>query len=225
MLMERLSTERGAGAQQGSPGPRADHAALRDLLSEELLAAMPVEAWRKLFLGADYDSIRFTEETCTLLACDRPAAEWTEPDLRTLAVRFGGCLELAGERVVIAFATPRAGLEVAMLLQRTSPQRLRSALVTAPCVAATFEIEGQRRRFTLGQAASEAGTSADSTAPGTIYICASTWSALGAATLERLAQRALVTTEYQGDVVISASVTLAPPPRADLSTFAGLGRI
>ena len=208
---------------EGDPAP-ADHAALLDTLSEELLNELPVDVWRKLFLGPGYDTIRFARETCSLLACDLPSAEWSEADVRTLASRFGGCVEQFGARVLVAFARPRAALEVALLLQRTSTLRLRCAVVTAPCLAATFEIDGEPRRLTLGDASRTAARCADSTAPGSTQLCAATWRALGPVALERLTQRALVTTEYQGDEVISASVTPAPS-RADLSTFAGLGRI
>lgn len=216
---------RPAGGESAPAGLPADAAALLEAWSEELLDDLPLEMGRKLFVGAGYETIRFAQETCSLLACDPPSGEWTEGDLRTLALRFGGSVEQFGARVLVAFARPRAALEVALLLQRTSTRRLRCAVVTAPCLTASFELEGEPRRLVLGEGRRSAAACADSTAPGTTQLCAATWRALGAATLERLAQRALVTTEYQGDEVISASVTLAPPPRADLSTFAGLGLV
>lgn len=211
--------------EERKKGMPAEQAALLDALAEELLNDLPVDVWRKLFLGPGYDTIRFTEECSTLLACDLAASEWTETDVRTLATRFEGCLEQFGKRVLMAFTRPRAALEVALLLQRTSTARLRSALVTAPCLAARFEIDGVARQLTLGEMPRRAVGCADSTAPGSIHLCAATWRALGPVALDRLTERALVTTEYQGEEVLSASVTLAPPPRADLSTFAGLGLV
>jgi hypothetical protein len=223
MLRDPLATGKGLAAE--TTPLAGNRAACLDLLSEELLEQLPVEAWRGLFLGPGYESIRFEDETSTLVCCEPPTPEWSEADLRTLATRFGGRVERFGARVLMAFTKPRAALEVAMLLQRTCPRRLRSALVTGPCVVASFEVEGESRRLSLGDAANAARTCADSAPPGSIHLCAATWGALGPAALERHTHRALVTTEYQGDQVISAFVTLAPPPRADLSTFAGLGLV
>ena len=214
-----------ASDEQVAQAQGADRAACLDLLSEELLAEVPVQAWRKLFLGRDYDAIRFAEETCTFLCCEAPAPEWDESDVRTLAGRFGGVVERYGTHVMVAFAQPRAALEMALLLQRTCSRRLRSALLTAAGVAASFELDGESRRLTLGTAPGLARGCADATPPGSIHLCAATWRALGPAVLERHTHQALVTTEYQGDEVISAFITLAPPPRADLSTFAGLGLV
>jgi len=202
-----------------------DRAACLDLLSEELLEELPVDAWRQLFLGPCYEGIRFVQETQTLVCCEPPTPEWSETDVRTLAARFGGGVERYGPRIVMAFARPRAALEVAMLLQRTCTRRLRSALLTAPCITACFEVGGESRRLSLGDAAGAVRACADNAPPGSIHLCAATWRALGPAALERQTHRALVTTEYQGDEVISAFITLAPPPRADLSTFAGLGLV
>ncbi|MEJ8835406.1 hypothetical protein [Ramlibacter sp. AN1133] len=225
MLRDPLAAGNGLVPGDSAAALPADRAGWLDLLSEELLAELPVEAWRKLFLGPGYESIRFVHETSTLLCCEAPTPEWSEDDVRTLAARFGGSVERYAQRVVVAFARPRAALEVAMLLQRTCTRRLRTALLTAPCVAACFEVEGESRRLTLGDAPGAARACADSAPPGSIHLCAATWRALGPAALEQQTQRALVTTEYQGDEVISAFITPAPPPRADLSTFAGLGLV
>jgi hypothetical protein len=225
MLIEQLSAGNGLVAATTQAPPLADRAAWLDILSEELLNDLPVESWRQLFLGPGYEGIRFGEETATLLCCEAPAPEWGEADVRMVALRFGGCVERYGARVLMAFSRPRAALEVAMLLQRTCTRRLRSALLTTPCVAAHYEVAGEVRRLTLGDAAANARSCADSTPPGSIHLCGATWRAIGAAVLERHTVRALVTTEYQGDEVISAFITLAPPPRADLSTFAGLGLV
>lgn len=225
MLTDQLSAGQGLLPAAGAVGLAAERAAWLDVLSEELLTELPVEVWRKLFLGSGYDSIRFAHETTTLLCCEQPGPEWAEADVRTLATRFGGWVERYGTRVTMAFAAPRAALEIALMLQRTASRRLRIALLTAPCVAASFDIEGEARRLTLGNAAAIARACADKAPPGSIQLCAATWRALGPAALERHAQHAMVTTEYQGDEVISAFITPAPPPRADLSTFAGLGLV
>ena len=209
------------GATQAPP----DRAVWLDLLSEELLDELPVESWRRLFLGPGYEGIRFVHATTTLLCIEPPAPEWSEAEVRTLAMRFGGVVERQGTRVLVSFARARAALEVAMLLQRTCTRRLRSALLTAACVTAWFEVDGESRRLTLGDAPAAASACADHAPPGSIQLCAATWRALGPAALERQTHRALVTTEYQGDDVISAFITPAPPPRADLSTFAGLGLV
>lgn len=222
MLTDQLSSGDGLVTPAVAP---ADRVAWLDVLSEELLNELPVEAWRKLFLGPAYDSIRFTQEHCTVLCCEVPAPEWPEVDLRTLVTRFGGSLEYRGAYVVMAFGRPRAALEVAMLVQRTCTRRLRSALLTDKVVSAAFEIDGDKRRVMLGEALRTARTNAENAPPGSIHVCAASWRALGPAALDRHTHRALVTTEYQGDEVISATITLPPPPRAALSTFAGLGLV
>jgi hypothetical protein len=222
MLSEQLSMGNGLVPCAVAPG---DRAAWLDVLSEELLNHLPVEAWRKLFLGAGFDHIRFTQETLTLVCCEMPAPEWSEVDLRTLAARFGGSLEQCGAYVVMTFARPRAALEVALLVQRTCTRRLRSALFSAPCVSATFELEGEKRHLTLGEPPRTARANAENSPPGSVHVCASSWRALGPAALDRHTHKALVTTEYQGDEVISATITLPPPPRAAMSTFAGLGLV
>jgi hypothetical protein len=224
MLIDQVSMGQGLVPCTTAVAP-PDDAAWLELLSEELLEEVPVEVWRKLFLGPGYDSIRFVRETATLLCCEAPTPEWSEIDVRMLAARCGGAVERYGARLVMGFARPRAALVVAMLLQRTCSRRLRSALFTAPCVAACFEVEGESRRLTLGDAPAAARGCADHAPPGSIHLCAATWRALGPAALERQTHGALVTTEYQGDEVISAFITPAPPPRADLSTFAGLGLV
>lgn len=203
----------------------ADRAGWIDALSEELLDALPLQAWQQLFLGAGRDRIRLEETTATLLCCELPAPEWSEADVRTLAARFDGTFERGGPQLVLSFARPRAALELAILLQRTCMRRLRSALLTGPCTTAFYEVEGDSRRLTLGEPASAVRAMADGAPPGSIHLCAATWRALGPAALERHTQRALVTTEFQGEHLLSAFVTLAPPPRADLSTFAGLGLV
>jgi len=225
MLVDQLSAAPAVETAE-TPDPVAtDRAAWLELLSEELLAELPLEAWRKLFLGADYEGIRFAQQTTTLLCADAPGPEWSETDVRMLATRLGGWVERHAGQLVMAFSRPRAALEVALLLQRSSSQRLRCALRTAPMVTATFELDGETRRLTLGHAARAARACADNAPPGSVHLCAATWRAVGAAALERLTQSALVTTEYQGEEVTSAFITLPPPPRAALSTFAGLGLV
>jgi hypothetical protein len=222
MLSDQLST--GDGLVPSAVAP-ADRAAWLDALSEELLNQLPVEAWRKLFLGPEFEHIRFVKDTVTLVCCEMPAPEWTEIDLRTLVGRFGGNLEQCGTWVMMSFARPRAALEVALLVQRTCTRRLRSALFTTPAVSAAFQIEGERRHLTLGEPPRTARANAENSPPGSIHVCAASWRALGPAALDRHTHKALVTTEYQGDEVISATITLPPPPRAALSTFAGLGLV
>lgn len=222
MLSDPLST--GDGLVPTAVAP-ADRAAWLDALSEELLNQLPVEAWRKLFLGPGFDSIRFVQQDLTLVCCEMPAPEWTEVDLRTLVTRFAGSLEQCGSLVMMSFARPRAALEVALLMQRTCSRRLRSALFTAPVVSATFEIEGEKRQLTMGEPPRTARANAENSPPGSIHVCAASWRALGPAALDRYTHKALVTTEYQGDEVISATITLPPPPKAALSTFAGLGLV
>lgn len=224
MLSDDLSTGDGLVPATPAMAP-ADRVAWLEVLSEELLNQVPVEAWRKLFLGPNYDRIQFLQETATLVCCELPAPEWSQVDLLTLAGRFGGSLEQCGSFVVMSFSRPRAALEVALLVQRTCSRRLRSALFTAPVVSAVFEIEGEKRRLTLGEPPRTALGNAENSPPGSIHVCAASWRALGPAALDRHTHKALVTTEYQGDEVISATITLPPPPRAALSTFAGLGLV
>lgn len=200
----------------------SEHARLLELLSERLLADAPLELWRRVFLGPGYERIRFERDTLTFVGTDALDMDWTPTEIETLAARYGGRVERCGARATLVFADPHRALALALLLQRLGGGHVRTALVTASCNLACFEVDGEPRQLTLGGEARFAAATADRAPPGTIHVSAESYRVLGPA-LERQTRSALVTTELQDDVVTSAAITLPPSPRADLSTFAGLG--
>jgi len=200
----------------------SEHACLLEVLSERLLTDFSQGMWRKVFLGPGYERIRFERETVTLLCTDTLDFDWTPEEIETLAQRHEGRVERCDNRAVLVFSQARSALQMALLLQRTASCRLRTALLTAHCASAVFELDGREQRLAIGNEVRQASASAESGAPGTIHISAETYRCLGPSN-EWQPRAALVATELQGEEVTSAAITLAPSPRAALSTFAGLG--
>jgi hypothetical protein len=198
-----------------------EHARLLELLSERLLADFPLDVWREAFLGPGYERIHFEREDLTFLSVDAFDADWTPTEIEVLAERHGGRVEARGQ-LALAFPDARQALAVALLLQRLSGQQVRAALLTATCTTACFELGGQPRCLTIGTVPARAAANARGVPPGSIHLSAETYGVLGPA-LERATGAAVVTTELEDDVVTSAAITLTPPRRAELSTFAGLG--
>ncbi|HET8743958.1 MAG TPA: hypothetical protein VFM98_00015 [Ramlibacter sp.] len=200
----------------------SEHARLLEVLSERLLTDFTQAMWRQVFLGPGYERIRFERETVTFLCTDTLDFDWTPQEIETLAERYEGRVERCDNRVVLVFPRARDALQMALLLQRTATCSLRTALLTANCTCAVFEVEGRERRLTIGSEVRQASTCADRGVPGTIHIAAETYRCLGPSN-EWQPRSALVATELQGEEVTAAAITLAPSPRAALSTFAGLG--
>jgi hypothetical protein len=199
-----------------------EQASLRERLSDRLLADFSPPAWREVFVGNSDSGVRFTKGPMTLLATTCISSEWSEEQLAALARNYSGELEALSPRPFFSFAEAHHALDVAMLLQRACGRRLRVALVTAECDQAVFTPASSLRRLTLGDAVARVIQSVDAVSAGSIHLCGSTFDRLSAC-IEWQTRAAVLTTEVADGAVTSACITLPPAPRADLSTFAGLG--
>lgn len=207
------------------PGMSAGRALMLEALSQRMLRHCDVELWRQLFLGPAYASIRFEVAQRTVLAADAPLASFSGDESAMLAARFGAEVEPSGEvDLLLSFQQPSAALRAAMVLQRlASRRRVRAALSTALCTIACYEMDGVAHRMIVGSEIERAADAIAQAAPGTIVISAETYAFIGDRISEQVPD-GLVLTELEHDhTVRQASITLAPPASAALSTFAGLG--
>lgn len=199
---------------------------LLEALSQRMLRHCDVEAWRKLFLGPAYGSIRFETVQLTLVAADAPMDAFSGEEAQLLAARLRGNPEPSSHvDLVLSFRNAAAALGAALLLQRLAPRRrVRTALSTQLCIVACYEVDGAQRRMVLGSELEHAEGALSRTVPGTILISAETYAVIG----DRLAEYVpdgLLATELEDDRVREASITLAPHASAPQSTFAGLGLV
>lgn len=200
------------------------HHPMRDALSQRMLRHCGVTPWREAFLGASSATLRFEAAQYTLLASDAPLAAFSEEEARLLAEHLGARLQpSATVDLLLAFDQPSAALHAAMVLQRLDAgRRVRCALTTAMCTEACYEAAAGTRRLVVGAPIEAAEASLDQSVPGTIVLCAQSYALLA----EQIADHApdgLLATELEDETVRQASITLAPPASAALSTFAGLG--
>ena len=197
---------------------------MRNALSQRMLRHCGVSAWREAFLGAASATMRFEARQYTLLAADAPLASFSEEEARLLAEHLGAQLQpSANVDLVLAFVQPAAALHAAMVLQRLATgQRVRCALTTAMYTEACYETQDGTRRLVVGSDLDAAEGALRESVPGTIVLCAQSYALLA----EQIADHApdgLLATELEDEQVRQASITLAPPASAALSTFAGLG--
>jgi len=90
------------------------------------------------------------------------------------------------------------------------------------CTEACYEAATGTRRLVVGAPIEAAEASLGQSVPGTIVLCAQSY-ALLAEQIGEHAPDGLLATEMEDETVRQASITLAPPASAALSTFAGLG--
>lgn len=204
------------------PGDAADQAGLLELLSERLLSDFSVSAWRDVFVGKSPARVRFQRRVGTLLCCEPPSPKWSDADLETFTAHFAGRFEPFRGAPLFHFSSVRPALGMAVLLQRTCRRKIRVAVLTGAVTEAQFELFGERKAHTIGESLEAVHTLMRKAPAGSIKMCPDSYCAV-ASSLDADAGGAIVTTEYQGDDVISAHLTLAPPSNSEFSTFAGLG--
>jgi hypothetical protein len=198
------------------------HALRMEALSQRVLRHWSVDAWRELFLGAGYATIRFEQAQLTLLAADLPTGVSAE-EATLLVQRLGGDSEPTRlAQGMFSFRDPVMALQAALLLQRLSPRRkIRAALSTVECTVALFHLGDRLRRLAVDRDIELTGASVQEAVPGTIVLTAETCALLGDGIHEL--HDGLVATELDDETVTRASITLAPHASAPMSTFAGLG--
>jgi hypothetical protein len=195
-----------------------------EALSHRLLRHGGAEMWRQVFLGPAFATLRFEVAQLTLLATDAPLTEFSPNEAAMLAARLRAQVQpSASVDLLLAFPQAADALRAAMVLQRLSDRRnVRTSVSTASCTVACFELGGDARRLIVGPEIECAEEGVAEAAPGTIVICAETYALLGDRLSEHV-QDGLVITEGDEYTVTRASITLAPPASAALSTFAGIG--
>jgi class 3 adenylate cyclase len=93
--------------------------------------------------------------------------------------------------------------------------------VSGDCTLASLQLEGRLLRVLVGEAVDRAEAVTAMASPGTIRISPETFALLQEDIVGM--PHWMVTTEYEGDCMTAASLTLPPRGNAQLSTFAGLG--
>lgn len=192
-------------------------------LSAWLLRHGALDLWRNIFVAATTDAVQFRNERLTLLGADYPV-EWTSSDAVLFAKRFRAEPQgLEQARLALSFENPRDALRAAVALQRmTQRQRVRSVLLTSEVSVAAVTHDRLTRRVCFALEDWQMDPRHHGAAPGTIQLCADTLD-LVRREIVREAPEAIVMTEFTGDSVTAASITLPPRGPHQLSTFAGLG--
>jgi hypothetical protein len=213
-----------AADERSDPFPQVpvETEVLLELLSERLLKHFSLDVWRMVLVGSAYETIRFESAVVTFLAVSGLARDWSLPHLNGLARKYGAHLECAGPPATFAFPEPRLAMNAAVHLQAEAGYTLRMALLTAPCTVASYQVDRQESRMSLGWEAEVVSRKASGASAGSIHVLGETYPLL-ARWIERHVSGALVTTEVDHGVVSSGVITFSPTPRSMLSTFAGLG--
>jgi hypothetical protein len=205
-----------------------DPALLLDALSTRVLRTLTPDAWRKLFLRPYQEVMRWTPAGGTLLCAAAQLPAWgagagLATELAFLAATHGGELDpCPPTTALVHFADPLAAFDMALEMQQMAcDARFQIGLVSGDCSIATLQLEGRELRMFVGGAVEQAETVARQAAPGTIRISPETYTRLQEAVGS--VGSWMLTSEYEGERMTSASLTPPPRPSSALSTFAGLG--
>jgi hypothetical protein len=173
------------------------------------------------------DTLAFSEPyQSTLLCVARPAdglEDGQRAQLQALATELGGQVDpLSPAAVLAAFEHPVAALEAAMRLQNVGRTRHSIALITGRCLRADFRVHGRDWTALAGSPVMQVEELVTRVAPASVHVSPETFPLLEAHFDQGLSS-GLLTAEYEDEVVREATITMAPRPLADSSTFAGLG--
>jgi hypothetical protein len=217
--MEASKQERPSNAAATDP----NQAVLLECLSERLLRHSGVSLWRQVFLGFAYETIRFETERLTFVATDDPSADINHHEAALLAKRLGARLEpAAGVGLMLTCREPAAALKAALLVQRLcGSNQARTALNTAECAVACFELAGESRRVVIGREIERAAAAARKAASGTVVLCRDTFNLIGDDFSEQV-QQGLISVEIENETVTQVSITLSPYAGSTLSAFGEL---
>ncbi|HEY0826268.1 MAG TPA: hypothetical protein VGD76_20945 [Ramlibacter sp.] len=205
-----------------------DPSLVLDALSTRVLGALSPSAWRKLFLRPHHEVMQFAPARGTFLCAAVQVPAWSAgasmlSELSFLAATHGGELDpCPPATALVRFDDAQAALEMAREMQNMMCDvRFQVGLVSGDCTLASLQLEGRVLRLLAGDAVDRAEAVTRLAAPGTIRIAPETFALLHEDIVGM--SHWMVTTEYEGDSMTAASLTLPPRANAHLSTFAGLG--
>ena len=208
--------------------PAEDPSLLLDALSTRVLHSFAPVAWRKIFLRPHQEVMRWRSVGGTLLCAAAQLPAWSPgaglaSELALLAAAHGGELDpCPPATVLVHFEDPFAALEMALEMQQMACEaRFQIGLVSGECALATLQLEEREIRTFVGGAVEQAEAVARQAAPGSIRISPETYARVHVAVGSVASW--MLTSEYEGETMTSASLTPPPRPSSALSTFAGLG--
>ena len=186
----------------------------------------------KRVLGQPGGAMRLEHRQLTVLHVESPqilerasAARFHE-ELEWLCDCNLGQLEPSQPGTAVAvFQQPQTALLTAIALQRAcSDLRLRIGLASGPCSVAVFDDDVRWPAIALGPSVEQAAACARHASEGSILVAPDTYRHLDAAIGEH-AGECVLTEEFYGSELARVSITPAPAPSAELSSFAGLGLV
>jgi hypothetical protein len=205
-----------------------DPSLLLDALSMRVLRSFAPEAWRKLFLRPHGEVMGWSSAGGTLLCAAAQLPAWSPgagltPELAHMATAHGGELDpCPPATVLVRFEDPLAALAMALEMQQMACEaRFQIGIACGDCAIATLQMEERELRIFVGGAAEQAEAVARQAAPGSIRFSPETYARVQEAVGSVASW--MLTSEYEGETMTSASLTPPPRPTSALSTFAGLG--
>ena len=199
-----------------------------EALTTRVLRNFPRAAWRKMLLQPYREVMHFEAITGTLLHATAGSPGWSadagaQAEIAFLAATHLGELDSCPpSTALVRFDDALAALEMAHEMQSLAcDARFQVGLASGPCTLVTLRIEGQVLRVLVGEAVERAEAVAGLATPGSIRFAPETYAEVqdivgGMANW-------MVTSEFDGETMTAASLTLPPRRNAQLSTFAGLG--
>ncbi len=205
-----------------------DPSLVLDALSNRVLRTLSPSAWRKLFLRPHHEVMQFTPARGTFLCAAMQVPAWSAgasvlSELSFLAATHGGDLDPCPQSTaLVRFDDAQAALDMAREMQNMMCDvRFQVGLVSGDCTLAALQLEGLVLRVLVGDTVERAEAVTRQASPGTIRIAPETFALLQEDIVGM--PHWMMTTEYEGDCMTAASLTLPPRANSQLSTFAGLG--
>lgn len=208
--------------------PVEDPSLVLDALSTRVLQSLSPSVWRTLFLRPHGEVMHFAAARGTFLCASAQVPAWSaeagvRTELKFLAATHGGELDpCPPSTVLVRFDDPRAALDMAREMQNMACDvRFQVGLVSGTCTRASLQLPDQRMHVLVGDAVDRAEAVARMASPGSIRIAPDAYALLHDSILATA--HWMVTSEFEGDDMTAASLTMPPRGSSHLSTFAGLG--
>jgi hypothetical protein len=208
--------------------PVEDPSLVLDALSTRVLQSLSPSVWRTLFLRPHGEVMHFASAQGTFLCASAQMPAWSaeagvRTELKFLAATHGGELDpCPPTTVLVRFDDPLAALDMAREMQDMAGDvRFQVGLVAGTCTRASLQLPDRRMQVLVGDAVERAGSVARMASPGSIRMAPDAYALLHDSILATA--HWMVTSEYEGEDMTAASLTLPPRASSQMSTFAGLG--